>query len=291
MNVELVQIVTADGVRLDGAWQTPKLDIEARGGGIDAFLCLHGTGSNFYGATVLAGMARSLSNAGYGVLRVNTRGHDGMFFAAANGVRRTLGSGYEVVDECRYDIAAWIDFLLERHCTRIVLMGHSLGALKAIYAQAYSPHPAVAGIVAISPPRLSHSHFLSMSRSELFQADFDRARRLFDDGRGHEMIEIRFPVSYAISAAGYIDKYGPEERYNVLRFVDRVECPMFFAYGTQELRPHTAFYGVPEALEALRGGRNNLRCVVIAGADHNYVSGQLELYAHVEKWLRTLTPP
>ena len=42
-------------------------------------------------------------------------------------------------------------------------------AVKAIYALADDTPPAVRSLVAISPPRLSHSHFLQSSQAEMFQ--------------------------------------------------------------------------------------------------------------------------
>ena len=43
---------------------------------VDAWLCIHGTGSNFYAASTLAGLAPKLLAGGSAVLRANTRGHD-----------------------------------------------------------------------------------------------------------------------------------------------------------------------------------------------------------------------
>ena len=53
--------------------------------------------------------------------------------------------------------------------------------------------------------------------------DYGRAdHNLVRHGGSRELIEILFPLAYAISAEGYLDKYGPEERYDILKLIPRV---------------------------------------------------------------------
>src|SRR5260370_35870942 len=90
---------------------------------------------------------------GCGVLRVNTRGHDGISTAVTPQGGRRLGAAYEAVDDCRHDLAAWVDWLRPRaarpRAARVGLVGHSLRAVKCLYAPASPPAPAVA---ALGPP-------------------------------------------------------------------------------------------------------------------------------------------
>jgi hypothetical protein len=104
--VDLVQSTTADGLRLDGVFQEPSTPLAA-GLDVNAWCLVHGTGGNFYSSTLLESCAERLLELGCAVLRINTRGHDGISTAAASGrggVR--LGAAYEVVDDCRRDLAA-----------------------------------------------------------------------------------------------------------------------------------------------------------------------------------------
>ena len=55
MLVDLVQTTTRDGVRLDGALQTPSG--RERSVGLDALAFLHGTGGNFYSSTLFDAFA------------------------------------------------------------------------------------------------------------------------------------------------------------------------------------------------------------------------------------------
>src|SRR5438270_180766 len=151
MLVDLVQVKTRDGVRLDGMFQ------EASEPGGTTFCVVHGTGGSFYTSTLFDALAERLLAMGCGVLRVNTRGHDLMSTAVTSKGGRRMGAAYEVVDDCRHDIAAWVDWLAEEAGPRVLLLGHSLGAVKALYALANEPQREVSAPIAILPPRLASS--------------------------------------------------------------------------------------------------------------------------------------
>src|SRR5262245_14356362 len=112
MHVELVRTVTSDGLRLDGAL-TPIRSV-GEGPGSTAALLLHGVAGNFYTSSMFEPLIPKLQDIGLAVLSVNTRGHDSVFGASLGNVRRRLGAAYETVDDCRHDVAAWIDFLKTR---------------------------------------------------------------------------------------------------------------------------------------------------------------------------------
>ena len=156
MLVDLVHVTTRDGVRLDGTRQAAP---SPGSGPLDAAVCVHGTGSNFYGSTLFDAVAARLLETNVAVVRVNTRGHDLVSNAATprGGVR--LGAAYEVFDDCRHDLAAWVGWAKANCGPRVGLIGHSSGAVKCLYALAHEPDEAVTHLIAVSPPRLSHSWF------------------------------------------------------------------------------------------------------------------------------------
>jgi len=79
---------------------------------------------------------------------------------------------------------------------------------------------------------------------------------------------------------------GPDERYNFLRFVGQVPCPVLLTFGGQEVESNLAFQGVPEALQAVRAKHRRLAVDTVAGGDHFYSGVRAELVARVEAWLR-----
>ena len=291
MLVDLVQVTTVDGVRLHGALQQPDDaggEASSRTTPIDAWLCIHGTGSNFYSASTLAGIAPGLLATGAAVLRVNTRGHDLLCTGPSAGGRALLGAALERVDEAPRDLAAWIEWLTERGYRRIGLLGHSMGAIKSILTLAGDDPPGVAALIAISPPRLSYSHFLEGRGADEFRRTFQRAGELVRDHRGDELMLINFPLPYYVSAAGFVDRYGPEEKYNVLRLLARVAQPMLVVYGSLELQSGAAFMGMSEAVVEHFGASNSSQVAVIAGADHVYTGCHDALASRIAHWVSRL---
>src|SRR5439155_7833783 len=103
-------------------------------------------------------------------------------------------------------------------------------------------------------------------------------------------LDVKFPLPYLVTAAGYLDKYGPDERFNYLRFAAGVGCPVLFTFGSVEVENNVAFQGAPAAVQELAARHPRLAVEVIPGADHFYAGARDEVVAQVERWLRTLAP-
>jgi alpha/beta superfamily hydrolase len=293
MHAELVRTVTRDGLRLDGALFDPAAAAGTENRprlarGVTAAILLHGVGGNFYSSSTFEPLIPQLRDAGIAVLTVNTRGHDSVFGAMLGNVRRRMGAAYETVDDCRLDVAAWVTLLSSRGHTAVALIGHSLGAIKAVYSQALEKLPQIATVVAVSPPRLSYSAFMNAPESSQFFESFSTAERMVAEGRGDDLFTGKFPVPLLVTASGYIDKYGPAERYNILKFAHEVPCPALFVYGTKELdQGGIAFAGLPDALMLLDGA-DHRHVITIDGADHFYAGLAEQLANQITDWLAQL---
>ena len=273
MKMELWQVTTEDGLTLDGCWQTPETPRAA-------VILLHGTGSNFYSSAVGNALAPVLLERSLAVLRINTRGHD--LVATQGGKRR--GAAYEVVDDCRHDLKAWCD-RAAREVPRVFLVGHSLGAVKAVYSQVHAPHPGVVGVVAISPPRLAYSWF--HEHAPEFRDTFAEAQQRIALGRGNELMDVTFPLPFLTTAAGYVEKYGPDERYHLLNLLPQLKLPTMVVLGTKEMEGNIAFRGLDEAVRAVHPA---VTVEVVAGADHIYNGCRRQLGDLVLGWLAAQNP-
>jgi pimeloyl-ACP methyl ester carboxylesterase len=279
MLVDLVHTTTRDGLRLDGMYYASSLSQHRS----DVFLFIHGTGSNFYSSTLFDALATRLLAFGCSILRVNTRGHDLMATASTSrgGVR--VGAAYENFDDCRHDLAAWIAWIKGHGGSRIGLIGHSSGALKCLYSQAHEPEDAVKCIVALSPPRLSYSWFAQSEKASEFLHTIQQAQALVDAGEPQSLLDVKFPLPFVITAAGYVEKYGRDERYNYVRFLDRVCCPTLVTLGEVEMANNVAFR---EGVSAIGEVAPHVKVETIAGADHFYTGVRDELCRCIEGWLR-----
>jgi alpha-beta hydrolase superfamily lysophospholipase len=279
MLVDLVRTNTRDDIRLEGAFHAPQGAARCP---VDAFVIVHGTGGNFYGSTMLENLAGMLQQRGHAVLRANTRGHDNISTAVTTQGGRRQGAAYELVDDCRLDLAAWVDWLRERAGPRIGLVGHSLGAVKCLYAAANEATLSPSCIIALSPPRLSYAWFCESTKRDEFLEAYRRAEEKTAANEGSALIDVRFPLPVIITAAGYAEKYGPDERYNFLRFLRRVKVPTLFTYGSIELANNVAFAQAPEAIAELQ--QTNVQVRIVPGADHFYTGVHEPLFQQLAGW-------
>ncbi len=283
MNAVLATAWTSDRLRLDGLFEPPPA-APRRTPPVYAVVLLHGVGANFYGSTVFEPLVAELHKCGIAVLRANTRGHDAMSTAQTEQGGRLQGAAYEIVDECRRDVHGWVDWLAARGFSRVGLIGHSLGAIKAVYTQAVEPHELVRRVAALSPPRLAQSAFSAEADNMAYRDAIARARALVDAGQRDSLLSVSFPLPLLLSAATYLDKYG-SDRYDVVPLAPRVNVPALFTYGGQELeRGGTAFSGLDTAIrESTAGGTTQVE--VIPDANHVYSRKREELAQRVLAWL------
>jgi pimeloyl-ACP methyl ester carboxylesterase len=285
MNVELVRTHAADGVRLDGALREPAAAGASRLP-VDVVIMHHGVGGNFYNEHFFEPVGQALLERGCAVLRVNNRGHD----LAYNSPAGRLGAAFEIVDDCRRDWTAWLDFAAARGYRRIGVWGHSLGAVKTIYFLAVQGDPRVACAVASSPPRFSYSAYTARPDRDAFLACYDRARQMLDEGRPHDPLAVDIPTSVVLTAHTYMDKYGPDARYDILAHLPNVPIPLLVTIGGEEgARPDSAdrfpFGGLADQVAALSDRVPNLTFELVSGADHFYTGVTDSLWVAVERWL------
>lgn len=284
MHAELCRVRTDDGLLLDGSLSIPA-DEKPSTLPVDAFLLIHGTGSNFYAPGMLKTFAGQAVAAGVSVLRVNTRGHDQMAsISGANGTIRG-GAAYETIAECCHDLNAWLDFLVGRNFERIALVGHSMGAVKSIYSQAKSQHPAVQQVIAISPPRFCHQQLTSHRQGADFRDDFTRAQQLVADGKGDALITVRQPLPLTLTAAGFLAKYGPHDEYDIIRHLPQMNCPVLIVIGTESVAASPAFYGLPDEVQQLAAEHPQIALELVDGANTGYTTRREIPFLRTAAWL------
>lgn len=287
MHVELCRVATEDGLFLDGALYQP-LGNEKAPLAVDAFLLVHGTGSNFYASGALEAFARESVAAGIPALRINTRGHDGMTFIPGKMGPARGGATYEAIPECRFDVAAWLDFLTEKGFSRIALVGHSMGGVKAIYSQAFDAHPSVQCVIGISPPRFCHDNFMQHPKAEAFRSHFHQAESLVAAGQTMTLMSVMQPLPMLITAGGFLAKYGPRDEFDYLRYLPELNCPALIIVGTKSMEASPALDGVTEAVARLQPGNSRISLEIVEGANTPYSGYEDVPFARTKSWLEGL---
>ncbi len=291
MKGELVTVLTTDRVRLDGmlflAEDNPSVNDAASHGNapFDAAVISHGLGGNFYGARLLKYLARALLNRGISCVLANNRGHDLVNWTSRSAQMGNLGAAYENVGECVYDIDAWAKFLSGQGFERILLAGHSLGAIKTLYSAAYQKPATAQAVLGLSATRLNYDRLIKSSGREKFQRMIDTAHDMLESDRGKDLMKVDFPFATWMTAAAYLEKYGPASRYDWFGFAERVDLPALLLFGELELKKKAAFSGMEDDLKELTAVQPNFHSGIIEGADHYYSLRYDAMWNAVERWL------
>lgn len=272
MSFDLIRTKTADGVLLDGSLR--HAEIAGAPARSTVWLLVHGTGSNFYSAGVLQAFAEQLARTGHSVARINTRGHDIISTLSGGRLPRFGGAAFESISDCVHDLRAWVDELIRRDFSRVVLVGHSMGGVKAIFSQAHDPHPNVAAVVGVSPPRFCHAEWQSSPQAAPFREHFRRATELVESGRGDELMRVEQPLPLWLTAAGFLAKYGPHDDYDFVPLLPRLTQPTLLIVGTESVASSPAFESVPDTVRQL--SQPQLRLQLVPGANTGY-SGHLDV--------------
>ena len=263
---ELLHTYTADGLLLEGVRHGPRpTDI--------AIVYTHGVTSSVFRKThVLIG--RSLSDAGWTVIAGNNRGAALAYpLLHRSGTRVLGGAWFERLEDAAIDIDAWIDAALAAGAKRIVLFGHSLGAVKAILYASEHPQQPLAGLVLASPPLRA---LASPPRADLLAA----ATKAVAEGTPQDLLELpaagvtfgRMSAATVLARAAFGD---PAPR------VRAIGCPILAIYGTEEVE--VGGQADLDRLAALAPGR--FTGTLIAGADHMYADHESEAASVVGRWI------
>ncbi len=283
MLVDLIRLTAADGMELDGAFFEPSPDAKPNGP-IDAVLCIHGSGRAFY-TPATANMANDLRSQGYAALTLNTRGHDTVWVDRQTGVAE--GNAYEILDTGRQDLRAGIDYLSSRGYRRIGILGHSMGAVKVAYYAATEADARVVVVIPVSPVRLSCSYYLESEDAEEFRANLEMADRMEEEGRALDLFYVDFPIKEMFSAAAYLDKHGPLEKYNIVQHAPKIRVPMFVLSGS--LETHTRLLDVPQDMITAAVNSPRAEYLVLEGGNHSLTNMMPEAGAAVLDWLASLS--
>ena len=285
MRIDLEQVRTEDDVLLHGALRRPEGG-PSSSAPADVVIMHHGVGGNFYNQHFFDPLGDRLLDAGCAILRVNNRGHD----LAYNSPKGRLGAAFESVDDCLKDWKSWIDHAASLGFKRIALWGHSLGAVKSIYFLASGGDPRVAWAIATSPPQFSYSDYVSRPDGHLFTAYFDEAKRLVAEGKPDAVFPVTIPTNVILAAKTYLDKYGPEERFDIAKLLPNVRVPILVTIGAKEgAGPESpdrfSFLGLADQIGTLAQNQDNVSFSHIQGADHFYSGVTDDLWRAIDSWL------
>lgn len=265
-NTQIVLLKAEDGFSLYGAWYAPA-------NAQTALLLIHGFCSNFY-RTPLRDVAEYLAARGYASLVLNTRGHDRL--ANTEGPQPAEGSYVERISESPRDINTGLNWLRGQGYSRLLLGGHSLGALKSIHYLANNPSLDIRGLISCSCP------FWGFTESAERIRTLQKAREMHAEGRSYELIYDN-DGNVLGSPAMILDRAENYEAFKPQPNAGRITCRALYLAGDAEPE---SFRQTAE--ECKQTGGEHATMKIIAGADHVYTDREQEVAQAVEAWLAQL---
>jgi len=265
---ELLHTYTADGLLLEGVRHGPPT-------GNVAIVYVHGlTSSVFRRGHVLIG--RALAEAGCTVIAGNNRGSALAYPLLLHSGGRVLGgTWFERLEEAARDLDAWIDLAIGTGARTVLLLGHSLGAIKAIVYAAEHADRQLAGLVLASPPLRA---FATPTRPDLMAA----AGRAVAADRPDELLDLGAPgVTFGrISAATLLSRAAIGD---VTRRLRSTGCPILGLYGTAE--PDIGGQDDLDRLAEVASER--FTGALIPEADHLYTGREKEVAVVIGAWIES----
>ncbi|MDP6422030.1 MAG: alpha/beta hydrolase [SAR202 cluster bacterium] len=283
MLADIIEVTTADGITLGGAYFAPRA--VANDSSIDALCFFHGDGGHFYRSLYLD-LGHRLAELGIAFITANRRGHDIVAGGAPGGPPK--GYAYESVDESRFDYAAWLEFLAQRGHRSVAIGGHSGGAVRSVYAQSKEHYASVRAVVAVSPGEYNHEGVVAL-HGDLFADTFSKAEREIAEGRTETLYKPGIPWGSTWTAEAFVDCFNPDGRYSVNQRVLETSCPTLFVFGSEECAGPQELPVCGAAMRRLRSANHpHVTVEVIDGANHGYQDRDAQLFETIHGWLGTV---
>lgn len=269
---KLLQISTSDGLYLHGYY----VPTESKKVGV---LHIHGFESNFYENNFVHILANEMEEKEIGFLAANTRGNGkDTDFNTVDGKCKRVGARYELLEEAHLDITAWLKFLLDEGYREIVLMGHSLGTIKAVRYLFEGEHKGKINKLILLSPFDKKGMMASSGRKDI-EGLLDKAQKMVNDGKGDELTTPEFEegvMSYKTFISWYKqDNFGrmfefctPNYGFPILK---QIRIPTKIVVGSKDEYFHLSNPEHPEeAMGLLLKNIPNSRGKIIEGAVHSF---------------------
>lgn len=269
---KLLQVLTADGLYLHG-YYVPSEDKKV------GVLLIHGFEGNFYENNFIYALTDELEEKGIGFLTVNTRGNGkDTDFNTLKGKYERIGSRYELLEEAHLDITAWLKYLLDEDYKEIVLMGHSLGTLKAVRYLFEGKYKSKINKLILLSPFDKKGKMISSGRKDIERL-LSKAQKMVDEGKGEELITPEFDEN-SLSYQTFISWYKQDDLGRMFEFctpsygfpiLKQISIPTKIIVGTKDEYFHLSNPEHPEeAMELLLKNIPNSKGKFIEGAVHSF---------------------
>lgn len=282
---ELIQTTTKDNLILSG------LLVEG-GDKKTACIFIHGFTSDFYTHLFPIKIAETLKESGISTLLAQNRG-TGIQTEILSSDRRDghfYGSFFEKIEESHIDITAWIKYLKERGYNEFILIGHSLGTIKAVrYLSEGEYRNEISKLVLLAP--FDKNWFIFDKAKEKRDEHLSVAKEKVKNGEGKQFVTPDME-DFLVSYDTYVSWYETDElscmfdfyRYGEYDFptLKNINVPVLVELGTEDKEFMKDISVVPTIF------KENVKDIVfnfVEGSAHTFVGYEDILAKEVKEYI------
>ncbi len=271
VGVEMVQLQTADGIKLTGILRRPHT-VQNNAG----VVMIHGYSGNFYSG-IMAFLPETLADSGFATLALNMRDHD-------------RGPKKNRFEDNRYDITIAVDEMARLGYNPIFLFGHSMGTNRVLFYLAATGDTRIKGVLLTGPPGNLFEWNISVFGRESATKVLRQAQELVAGSKGDEWMLINLgPLGKALYTANHVVSLrGPKTVSDPYKNIARIFKPVLIVHGLADplANPDVADRLLKSATPGI-----HVTVVKIPGANHRFSGHQQELVNAVNKWLTNQMNP
>lgn len=300
--LQLVEFKSTDHILLPGLLYEPRHKTKK------AAIFLHGNGSSsvFYAVKQMNILANYLTQKNISFFSFNNRGahyiHKLKRIKNGVGEELKLGTAYELIKDCLYDIDGAVNYLSKLGYKVFYLMGESTGANKIVVYHYYKPKNKIEKYVLLSGGDDTGLNYQSMGKKK-FHLALKKCQAEIKKSNGAKLVP-KYLVDYLFSYQSLYDTINPEGDYNIFPFNEYMnnlrlsKKPLFREYKTIN-KPTLVVSGekdeyccgnVKRCVEILKKESPNPKLFtfqMIKDADHGFNGKEEELAKIVSQWLVT----
>lgn len=294
MNTSLVSVSTEDGLTLQGLLFMSGEDSRT------LVIHVHSAFSNFFEHFYYLPLAQALNKDNIDILYINTRGRD--YYADYKRVKHDkiesirIGGTLEIFNECLRDIAPWIEQYKDRY-EKMVLQGHSLGAMKVVHYIKERGNKDICGVSLFSPPDIEGflesiigtetDAFKQYAADEMLSAgelDKLRKQKLMPERAYIAPISVQTYDSILNHPEVTGMFYSRKKEYMRKSGIGEIMCPTLVIYGDREEVIGGEVSSYIRAIKDEIGGKVDAH--ILIGANHNYQFCEEDLSSVVSSWFK-----
>lgn len=289
------KIYTEDGLGLEGLIAEPKNQRKKT-----AVLFVHGLGGSYGNAARNTELAKACVKRGMAYAIFNTRGHD-----TVSSFRKKLGgkgkryktvyggTAFEKFKECIFDIRAMIGFLEKLGYRKIVLLGHSTGANKALYYLYKTNDKRVRGLCLASP--ISDVVVEKKNLGNKFEAVLKKVKLI---AKKHPDALLSASITSRImTARRYLSLHTPGSAEDVFPYayhgrgfaeLKSVRVPVSVIIGDKDAHLDRSAKELVAKFSKNVPKAKSFSGLIVKGGEHSFYGREKEFAEVVGKWVKSL---